>query len=784
MPVKKMSVKNKIQLVLLLMGVSVFMLPPEALAGNRGCTAKECHAGIMDIVPADLPMMTLIRQNGMRHGDMDGCVVCHGGNPGVRRKEKAHKGIPASLKTAPGPKGFYPDPGNVWIAQNTCGACHAGYVYRTKRSLMNTEAGKIRGNLTTWGIKPDPGTALGNHDVDDDDGPVPLGTTPAYETYMADMKQNHPGQFPGRLNRLPAPSVQDVETDPKLAAYTYLRQECQRCHIGVKGRNIRGDHRGTGCSACHMPYGNEGLYQGRDKSISKTEPGHILRHRIAGNRKTGGIPVETCNTCHNRGKRIGVSFSGLMESPFSGPFNLSGEPQPLLHGKTYTQVSEDLHHRYQSREGNPEGGLLCQDCHTSMDIHGDGNIQGTTLAQVEIECSDCHGTPDQYPWELPLGHGDEFGRPAGKEPRGTAANRLMSGQQFGFDYPPSDGYILSARGNPLGNVVRKGNRVMVHSATGRDYFVPVLKNQGSPWKTPAAAVAMAKVSRHMDRMECYACHGAWAPQCYGCHVKVDYSKGPRTDWVAVSNQLKSGHESGKASPVQDVGITTPGRITEQNGYMRWEDPVLGINGEGRISPLIPGCQVVYSVIGKGGKTIVHNRAPENPAEGKSIGQDHIPLALDMAPVQPHTASPAARSCESCHTRPKTLGLGINQGLFKTVRENDRVIDIRDSVSGAPLPSAARVQFPGIENLTFDWSKIVDKDGIQVATVGTHWPLSRAFNKEELGRITRTGLCIGCHQHQGTPDIWKKISTDPALDTRGHTRLMEKMLKQFSQKNQL
>jgi hypothetical protein len=35
-----------------------------------------------------------------------------------------------------------------------------------------------------------------------------------------------------------------------------------------------------------------------------------------------------------------------------------------------------------------------------------------------------------------------------------------------------------------------------------------------------------------------------------------------------------------------------------------------------------------------------------------------------------------------------------------------------------------VQIPAIPDLTFDWSRIVDPEtGDQVATVGTHWPLS-------------------------------------------------------------
>ncbi|MCG8614764.1 MAG: hypothetical protein MI802_01000 [Desulfobacterales bacterium] len=752
-------------------------------APGSGCTTRDCHAGIMDIVPGDLPMMALIQQNGLRHGDMGGCVVCHGGNPNARKKEKAHRGIPRTLKKAPGPKGFYPDPGNIWIAENTCGVCHAGYVERTRKSLMNTEAGKIQGNLNTWGTDQGYRVHLGNHDMTDGDGPVPSGMTLAYETYMAEMKQTFPDQFPGHLNGLPSPSVEEVENNPALAAMIYQRRECQRCHIGVRGREMRGDYRGSGCSACHMPYGNEGFYQGRDQSIPKDEPGHILRHRIAGNRKTGGIPVETCNTCHNRGKRIGVSFSGLMESPFGGPFNDKGKLQPKLHGKTYTLVSEDLHHRQQSREGNPEGGLLCQDCHTSLDVHGDGNFQGTTLAQVEIECTDCHGTPTAYPWELPLGHGDEFGRKLSLTARGTADTRLMSSQQFGFDYDPGDGYILSARGNPLGNVVKRNNRIIVHSATGRDYQVPVLKNQSEVWKTletqasTAAAVAMAGVDRHMERMECYACHGAWAPQCYGCHVSLDYSdtKVTGTDWVSVSNREKELAKTSKPLPEKRVDVEIPGDIREQNGYMRWENPILGFNGEGRVSPLIPGCQVVYTVIGRDGKTRVHNRAAENPVEALAAGQPHIPLAMDMAPVQPHTASPKARPCESCHNNPKTIGLGINGGLFKATASRDLVIDLQSPDTLKPLSKTVGVQIPGIPGMPFDWSVVLAPDGTQLVTVGTHWPLSRAFNREEQHRINRTGLCIGCHRNMGGP-LWEKLAKEGTLDNAAHSRLMEELLK--------
>ena len=44
-----------------------------------------------------------------------------------------------------------------------------------------------------------------------------------------------------------------------------------------------------------------------------------------------GQPVETCTTCHNRGKRIGVSYQGLMEAAWASPYTEGGGGQIGLH---------------------------------------------------------------------------------------------------------------------------------------------------------------------------------------------------------------------------------------------------------------------------------------------------------------------------------------------------------------------------------------------------------------------------------------------------------------------
>ena len=378
-------------------------------------------------------MMLQIKAIGTGAGDPEGCVVCHGGDPKGTTVEAAHKGSPKGLKDGNGPKAFYPDPGSVWIAERSCGQCHVGYAYRVERSLMNTEAGKIQGNLHTWGIAEVQNHKVpwGNYDVKDTDGQVPQVGSDEYKAYMKAMIAAHGDQFPTELTQVPQPSVEEIEKDPKLAGFTYQRQQCQRCHVGVRGREKRGDYRGMGCSSCHIPYGNEGIYEGKDKTIDKSERGHLMVHRIQATREAvvktehaeySGIPVETCNSCHNRGKRIGVTYQGLMEFPYGSPFNENGDTQPKLHTKQYLFISDDLHHQIDSRPENPRGGLLCQDCHTTTSMHVNGNITGTLLANVEIECSDCHGTASAYPWELPLGWGDEFDQDlSNAPPRGTTA---------------------------------------------------------------------------------------------------------------------------------------------------------------------------------------------------------------------------------------------------------------------------------------------------------------------------------------------------------------------------
>ena len=762
-------------------------------ADKMGCVS--CHEGIQDFRDPNSAMMQMIFGMGKQHNDPKGCVVCHGGKPNATTYEDAHSGIPKTMKD--GPKEYYPDPGSLWIADKTCGqsaGCHSEHVYNLSRALMSTEAGKIQGNLHTWGVKEVQyyNVPWGNYDVKDPDGKTPKFGTETYKKYMAQIMKDHPKQFPDELKQIPLPSVDEIEKDPHLAGFTYQRQQCQRCHVNVRGREKRGDYRGMGCSSCHTIYGNEGYYEGTDPTINKGEQGHMLTHQAVGTRKTkykhnglefSGVPVETCNSCHNRGKRIGVTYQGLMEFPYGTPFTDEGSTQPKLHTKKYLFISDDLHHQIdQSRKGNPKGGMLCQDCHTSIDMHGDGNIFGTTLAQVEIECQDCHGTTDEYPWELPIGYSEEFNKDLSKDARGLAQEPSTETTRFATVYDKKDGYLLSTRGNALGNVVKDGNKVMLHSATGKDFEVPVLKQikTDGTWKSMDAMVAMDKVKKHNEKLECYTCHASWVPQCYGCHVQVDYSKGKNgkpkmdVDWIASGSEVDK-HGQTAESHLGTPGIKSPGKVREGRSYLRWEEPILGVNGEGRITPLMPGCQIVYSVIDRNGKRVADNVIDYAEDEAIAANQKHKPLNLDMSPVQPHSAQRKARSCESCHNNPKSMGYGIGGGVFQTKSSKDIVEDLIDQSTGKVIPKNYKIQIEKVPTLNIDWSVIVDKDGNQTQVVGSHWPLSRALNKTEREGMDRTGLCMGCHREMTNQELWKKVATSGTMNMKEHIEKMNKFL---------
>jgi hypothetical protein len=119
----------------------------------------------------------------------------------------------------------------------------------------------------------------------------------------------------------------------------------------------------------------------------------------------------------------------------------------------------------------------------------------------------------------------------------------------------------------------------------------------------------------------------------------------------------------------------------------------------------------------GGQSIVsHVDSEGNPTEVNKIFSTAGGLyGFSMNPVQPHTTNSESRTCGSCHSSPKALGLGT-EGLVDLKRH------------GLPI------HFPP--------DKIVDEEGVKIQDSPHEG--ARPFSGEELRSVYRTGSCESCH----------------------------------------
>lgn len=242
-----------------------------------------------------------------------------------------------------------------------------------------------------------------------------------------------------------------------------------------------GNHPHAECAACH-PHG-----ESYDPTVARDTPDTPVRRRIQDRSRNGGatpgevqdgrsgIPPETCFRCHFDPRLAGTNGIG------------------------------DAYVHYGARHGGTGNGLLCQDCHTTADMHA--------AAGTEVRCEDCHGTPGRFPWELPLGFDGPNGN-AARPPRGAAVRPEAAGGKSAA----RDGYLLTSRGNPFGNVVRDGDRVWLHSVTGAVHEVTQLKrlNEQGSWRSQLSRQIKSAPGLH-GNMACLDCHADWLPPCLGCH---------------------------------------------------------------------------------------------------------------------------------------------------------------------------------------------------------------------------------------------------------------------------
>ena len=288
-----------------------------------------------------------------------GCTDCHTGNPARGlKKEQAHPKplnpeywqssanppMATSLLNHESPEWIqFVNPGDLRVAEKTCGLCHGDIVRRAGNSMMNhggmlwNAAGYNNGAIPlknafigqAYGAYGQPLQLVAPFEPTKEET-LKYGWLPA----IYPLPRFNLGQ-PGNLFRiferggfipleLGTPFLDEPPGKPDrrlsergLGTKTridpvVLGAQKTRLHdplLGFLGSNDRpGDYRSSGCSACHVvyandrsptnsgwwaKYGHQGLSFSKDPTIPKDERGHPVKHVFS-----RAIPSSTCMNCH------------------------------------------------------------------------------------------------------------------------------------------------------------------------------------------------------------------------------------------------------------------------------------------------------------------------------------------------------------------------------------------------------------------------------------------------------------------------------------------------------
>lgn len=410
------------------------------------------------------------------------CTECHGGDPSADDEGKAHQGLVA-------------DPGDLRTVDRTCGKCHPEEARRVKQSSMALAPRMINHTRFAFGAQ---GTPASEH-----------GTVAA-----EGVRQMPDATRSGSL------------------ADDLLRRSCLRCHLYTRGSTRSGEHRGQGCSACHVAYPNSDNERPRIHAIFRN------------------VGMNPCIKCHNS-NHVGADYVGLFEKDFHRGFRspfVKGRQAPRIYGSEQHRLSTDVHLR---------AGMECMDCHTLDEVHGTGESSTSPYNRVTVSCEGCHVRGD-HPAVLKQENGEMT---------------LMRGQ--GRKIPARNPDIIP---HQVEAHTKKLRCSACHAAWSfQDYGLHLmLEERADYWKwAPLSAQNDPQVQELLERYV-----GTYAeliqPQ------RGPLPARPMEEW--------------KAPSARDwlTGEVRSGAWFRGYTARRWEDPPLGLDHRGRVSVLRPMYQHVIS----------------------------------------------------------------------------------------------------------------------------------------------------------------------------------------------
>ena len=569
------------------------------------------------------------------------------------------------------------NPGDFRVAQVSCGGgngkagegggCHQSAVEEVVRSTMAHTSGEITVARYRAMKQPHPRGIFGGIALTD---PNPVSEDLCsveallrYDPPPIDVESTDPAN---------APTVANAQDQ-------YMVKSCFRCHLNDFGENkFPGDFRSSGCTACHMPYADDGLSRSEDPWINKLTVPHPVTHQL-----TLSPPIEACTHCHYRGGRIGISYQGYRESA-GGGFNPPNREVlgRSLHGHDANYYLTDEDTTAPGDETPPdlhfEAGLHCVDCHTLTDVHGDGHLYADTQCAVTSECTDCHGGVREY---------------AAPDPK---RNNLFRGD---------DGLLYL--------------RLKV---TGKVLVVPQTLDAVTPGNTGYSLPAKLAMGvnedgfSHTDKLECYTCHAGWLPSCYGCHVEVDLTR---------------------EAKYHTTGALVPGRPSGGRRAVQLNDLVLMQNTDGMLAPSMPAERFFMTLLvadpeaSAGGGTVTKPLFSSKPRRFE-LPDGRVIAGFGQRAFNPHTTRRRSQfmACDRCHsvgsadkpTNEVLLDITYGFGSERFPQEGCDVSNEDDSCLGS-------------DRTVYQLDAIQTRTGEPLVVVGHPDPIeSRPLTLEEIGRM--------------------------------------------------
>jgi len=398
----------------------------------------------------------------------EGCLVCHSGllglspthNPEVIGCFSCHSGDPFTLDKSLAHKKMLLMPGDLSDAKISCGTvqCHPGIAERIDKSLMRTLSGLVSVNRFVF---------------DEAETPTKLS-------------------FISEIGHSPADK--------------HLRNLCASCHIGGKKEElgpINELSRGGGCLACHLNYDRKAYAELLEYQNSKSQNAVLPIHHP---QLSLNISNDHCFGCHSRSGRISTNYEGWFETelPSEEISKMDEQYRILMDGRVFQKAEEDIHHKR---------GMDCIDCHTAMEVMGDGNYYLHEEDQVKVQCIDCHLTSNP--------------KTVSSKELDSESNKIeeiRKSKRKGFDY-----LVTNESNYPLLNT-------FINEKT-KPFLITKDKNDSLVLNPPASICTEGKAH---SRLSCNSCHTAWVSHCVGCHTEYDpneigydllENKETKGDWI-------------------------------------------------------------------------------------------------------------------------------------------------------------------------------------------------------------------------------------------------------------